>query len=518
MTQLNIALPPSINNTMFDEWAIQTTQYLRDYLGLCGGTNIVSVKDYGALGDGVNNDRTAINSAFSASNNVFFPSGTYYVGQFSSENKIFDLSSLGVGVSILTGGDVEFVCETSGNHVPMFFYLSGNSHFHCGPVRFKDLGYDPTETWKGAIGFQISLTGTADFGNLLFDGIYASNIVNPVRVSNEAGAQDAAHRIRGIHIKQLYCDNCYYGYVGINQGDAVRIDNLVAYQNTRCFFVYGVTDVHANIFERNKLGSTGSVNISRSPGGLDTKSIKIKYVARETDDAHAHVLINHIDLLGGEISGIDLDLDIKSDHSYYPLRFYNYDGSGGSVTDDASLNKVHDITVRGNFDANALPIELTATYTDAGILRLIPGNYFDITSTTLSRFKIRGHYTNTAYSTVWASSGTQPAIVNGNISSRFDVVEGICHLQVDMLMGASTTYGTGAWTFSAPFTCQASVTGAIYMLDSGTKHYLGVARLLSASSTIDLLIDNSAGGIEATVPFTWAVNDRLVFSLYYPIN
>jgi len=488
-----------------------TTRNLQDKM-----QEYVSVTDFGAVGNGVSNDKAAIVAAFTASNHVFFPAGTYYVGQFTSSAKIIDLSALGEGVSILTSGDVELVCETIGEYIPMFFYLSGNSNFHCGPIRFKDLGYDSSKTWQGAVGFQISLTGTADFGNLTFDRIYGKNIVNPVRVSNESGAQDIAHRIRGIHIKQLFSDDCFYGYVGQNQGDAVRIDNLVAYQNVRCFFVYGVTDIHANIFERNKLGSTGSVNISRSVGGLDTKSIKIKYVARETDDAHAHVLINHIDLLGGEISGIDLDLDIKSDHSYYPLRFYNYDGSG-SVTAGASLNKVHDITVRGNFDANALPIELTATYTDAGILRLIPGSNFDITATALSRFKVRGHYTNTAFATVWASSGTQPAIVNGTISSRYDIVEGICHLQVDMLMGASTTYGTGGWTFSAPFTAQASASGAISILDSGTKSYLGVARLYASTSTIDLIINDSASSISATVPFTWAVNDRLVFSLSYYI-
>jgi len=47
----------------------------------------VSVKDFGAVGDGVTDDRTAINNAFSAvitrgSGTVFFPYGTYYVSEY----------------------------------------------------------------------------------------------------------------------------------------------------------------------------------------------------------------------------------------------------------------------------------------------------------------------------------------------------------------------------------------------------------------------------------------------------
>jgi hypothetical protein len=34
MTQLNINLPPNIDQRDFDEWISQVTQYLRDYLGL----------------------------------------------------------------------------------------------------------------------------------------------------------------------------------------------------------------------------------------------------------------------------------------------------------------------------------------------------------------------------------------------------------------------------------------------------------------------------------------------------
>lgn len=41
---------------------------------------VANVKDFGAVGNGTDNDSTAINNALNASNNIFIPEGTYYVG------------------------------------------------------------------------------------------------------------------------------------------------------------------------------------------------------------------------------------------------------------------------------------------------------------------------------------------------------------------------------------------------------------------------------------------------------
>ena len=51
-----------------------------------------------------------------------------------------------------------------------------------------------------------------------------------------------------------------------NEGDGVKIDNLVAYQNYRPYFVYGVTSHQVKIFNRNNRSSSGAVNICRQVG------------------------------------------------------------------------------------------------------------------------------------------------------------------------------------------------------------------------------------------------------------
>ena len=64
---------------------------------------IVSVTDFGAVGDGVTDDAAAINLAIVAGRNVFFPAGTYLIGtsvQVSSKNNVV-LQGAGLNVSII---------------------------------------------------------------------------------------------------------------------------------------------------------------------------------------------------------------------------------------------------------------------------------------------------------------------------------------------------------------------------------------------------------------------------------
>lgn len=68
----------------------------------------VSVKDFGAVGDGVTNDRTAINEALAAAKRVYFPAGTYLVsgGAIELPDGVNGISMTGDGVSTkLTGGN-----------------------------------------------------------------------------------------------------------------------------------------------------------------------------------------------------------------------------------------------------------------------------------------------------------------------------------------------------------------------------------------------------------------------------
>lgn len=474
-----------------------------------------NVKDFGAVGDGSNNDRTAIQAAFnSGAKQVYFPAGTYYLGSTATAIKFIDLSALGDDISIVTDGFVEFVVNTTASVQPVVFYLKNNSHFTCGPVRFIDNGYDSSITWKGAWAFHLDNASGGNWGDIVIDAIYARNMVSCVTVT---GPAEAANRIRGIHIKQLFADNCYYGYNAANEGDAVKIDNLYASQNFRPYFVYGVSGHQVKIFSRNNRGTSGAINISRSVGGLDTKSLFIEYTAREMGVNITHVLINHIDLLGGTISDIHLNLDIDSSTAFTPLRFVNYTGSGGSETNAASLNNVRDIFVSGSCNSNADSISVNASYASAlQRINFIQGYFLICSESVYAAFQFDQLSRNQVVT--WTASSVNPTLGNGQLYYDVDIVGGMCFYSINLVIGSTTTLGTGEWSFSIPFRAKTNAIGSVYVVDSGVAYTTAVCKVDATALVVNCYANGSATGFNATSPISWTTGDAMRLSIAYPIS
>jgi hypothetical protein len=504
----------------------------------------VSIKDFGAIGDGTLHtvaewiipgalgrfanltalqaqypfvtgtswsiDRAAIQAAHIASKQVFYPSGTYHMGDFSTVENMVDLSTLGAGIAIQTDKSVELICNTTASVEPVFFYLFANSNFSCGHIRFRDTGYNSAVTWRGATGFKLASNTTAagTWGDVDFDSIYAKNLVAVIKI--EGG--DATRRISGIRIGKLYSDDCYYGYNGQNQGDGVQIGLLYAVQNVRPYFVYGVNGHKVNIFARNNRGSSGSINISRAVGGLSTKDIEISYTARDQTQNITHVLINHIDLLGGTISGIKVNLDIESPSSIYtPVRFVNYSGSGGSETSAASSNVVTNIKISGFCDVQALPCAVVGSYATLGKLEFTPSLSLNFDSTIPPKFSLS---TLVGFTPSWTAS-VNPAIGNGTVSASYSIHEGLCYFYAAYEFGSTTTFGSGAWTFSLPFSAKVPAVGSVYALDSGTNWLSGACHV--DGSNLQLTFNATVNQAGPLIPITWASGDRLFFSVVFPV-
>ena len=329
----------------------------------------VSVKDFGAVGDGVTDDTAAIQAAFnSGAKSIHFPSGTYYCGQHSTATNIFDLSSYGNGLSITTDAEVELICQTTALVIPAFFKLTNNSRFTCGNIRFRDTGYDPLANNQGACGFLIQSTGTA-FEEINIASISANEMTAAVIVQ---GAY--ANRVKNINIGSIFANDCYYGYNGINQGDAVKIGAIYSYSCLRPVFIYGITGFETTVYNYANRATSGAINISRSIGGYNTEAIKIRYVARDCLTG-SHVFVNHLDLLGGTISNVDLDIDIEQGSAYTPVSFANYNGAGVESSAPSS-NVVADITIKGRCDSNAGTVtSASASYATFGILNFYKSQY-----------------------------------------------------------------------------------------------------------------------------------------------
>ena len=143
----------------------------------------VSVKDFGAVGDGTTDDTAAIQAAYNAVNTVdgsqgvFFPSGTYLISDTIDCTPNFGTT---VPQMLGEGADTSKIVADAGfGAKPLFYHVGGSP--------------SPNSKWQGV---SIIGTGAADgqwgihhvntcFVN--YDGIYFSALESGIRFENEGG-------------------------------------------------------------------------------------------------------------------------------------------------------------------------------------------------------------------------------------------------------------------------------------------------------------------------------------------
>lgn len=87
----------------------------------------------------------------------------------------------------------------------------------------------------------------------------------------------------------------------------------------------------------------------------------------------------------------------------------------------------------------------------------------------------------TTYTPTWSAS-TAPAIGNGTLTGRYMKVGRTCHVAIKQQNGSTTTYGSGGYTWSLPFTAANS-----------TVDYLGSARLVGTDAWFGQCIVSANG-------------------------
>jgi hypothetical protein len=130
----------------------------------------------------------------------------------------------------------------------------------------------------------------------------------------------------------------------------------------------------------------------------------------------------------------------------------------------------------------------------------------------------------TSYTPVWTAGGSNPVIGNGTIQGYYKVVGKICFVRGNIAMGTTTTFGSGEWYISMPFT--ASNADAILMsanlLDNTTAWYNATVNGARAGFNYKAPIQYQAVGgtadsVTPTTPFTWTNSDRFIWNGSYEI-
>lgn len=130
----------------------------------------------------------------------------------------------------------------------------------------------------------------------------------------------------------------------------------------------------------------------------------------------------------------------------------------------------------------------------------------------------------TSYTPTWGSSGSAPSLGNGTLVGKYVLVGKACTCHINLIMGSTTTYGSGIWNWLLPFTSVNDGTtrvGNAHMLSGGYRacgnvvispNDTNVQIYLSASTT-----DTRLSAVTPTVPITFSQSDQIRISFTYEI-
>jgi hypothetical protein len=133
----------------------------------------------------------------------------------------------------------------------------------------------------------------------------------------------------------------------------------------------------------------------------------------------------------------------------------------------------------------------------------------------------------TSYTPAWTTDGgTQPVLNNGTVTGAYKVIGKTCFVRVKLNPGSSTTFGSGAFQFSLPFTASSAdgVQFPCSILNDGLAWYQATVNgTYSGATNKSAIIAQSGGGansseaVTATHPFTFGASDSIQFNGSYEI-
>lgn len=127
----------------------------------------------------------------------------------------------------------------------------------------------------------------------------------------------------------------------------------------------------------------------------------------------------------------------------------------------------------------------------------------------------------TIYTPAWTGATTNPSIGNGQLSGTYKIVGKTLHLAITMVVGTTTTFGSGSWFFGLPpgvtysndiektGVCRVSVGGVILG---------GVVQGINNGTSVVPYVPNTTTSValnaaSSTVPATWSSGNYIVISI-----
>lgn len=125
------------------------------------------------------------------------------------------------------------------------------------------------------------------------------------------------------------------------------------------------------------------------------------------------------------------------------------------------------------------------------------------------------------YTPTWAGSGSNPSIGNGTITGRYTLIDDLLFLQIRVLMGSTTTFGSGTYTWTIPtgMTLTYPINGSASLFDASPGAiYGGIPRYDSATTLAVLSVHAASAFWTSTVPATLAQSDDIGIQVWAPVT
>ncbi len=191
----------------------------------------VSVKDFGAVGDGVTDDTAAFAAAFAAAKNVYAPAPTVS----------YRLSSVTIPANreLLTDGFATVLHQTSGTAVGTRMLVIGGSNVRIGSMTVKGNIATDTDEQNHSVYIQANAT-TGSINNIHVADIRGEDIRGDVVYFGQATG--AAYKLTNVHIGNISFDNVYRNGVSCVSADGFSVASVTG---TRCGFMH--IDLEPNV-------------------------------------------------------------------------------------------------------------------------------------------------------------------------------------------------------------------------------------------------------------------------------
>lgn len=472
----------------------------------------ISVKDFGAIGDGVADDTLAIQNAHNASvsNNyfgIYFPSGTYKVTSTINWSP--------------------FVCAYANNRVIITTNIATGNLFHIS-AEYGLPTNTPAESSKSTFGgnFLIENTNDVNTAIALYFGTTTTNV---------------AKMAWGIDVKSLQINN-FYGAIEFG-----NVSFLVHFYDVGILGNYD-TGLMANrygICQQSTVTNTGE-NIQFTGGVFAHLNACIKGNSNPATNglfiSFASVSFDYNTCVIADVSDTQSIYDFWRPH-------LEWDGASQYFNAKGCIVRVLDANIYVGPGTYASPLLATASNggefsiqnavhnygTAGGTLMAIADNTSTIQADSIPKYvayKPTVYINNTAkgniqyfvqqltksYTPVWTASVTNPTLGDGTLIGQYCYDGQWVDCRIRLTIGSTTTIGSGIYNFSLPFTSADDgfySVGSVWVNDNGVAIRTGTCRITPNSAIVSCYSNTTGDVYSNTVPQTWSTNDELEIQIRY---